>query len=98
VGERLGHARLPAVDRKARAIGDDDVREIEELAPAAPRRELEECVGAEQQRDATVAPELVSQLRQRIDGVTRAAALRLARVDTETRVAGDSELCHRDPI
>ena len=29
VRERLGHARLPGVDREPGAVGDDDVREVE---------------------------------------------------------------------
>ena len=74
VRERLGHARLPRVDREAGTIRNDDVREIEQRAPAVPRAEFEKRIRAEQQDDRALRAELAAQLGQRVERVAGAGA------------------------
>src|SRR3954469_85542 len=66
----------------AGARHDNDVRELEELAPAMPFRKAVKGVGADQQQQRTLRF-FIAQARKRIDGVALAPAFDLARVDAE---------------
>jgi hypothetical protein len=92
--ERLGHARLPRIHRISRTMGHDDVRQIEELMPAAPRREIEESVGAQQQHERPRSTELLPQFQQRVHGVAGAGAPDFALVEMEQRIALDRQPDH----
>src|SRR5688572_20408699 len=96
--ERLRHAFVPCVNRKARAVRDDDVREIEDVVPAVPRREIEECIGADQQAQRTRVSHLISELGQCVDRIARSATPHLALIDPKQRVVGHGEFHHGEPV
>ena len=50
------------------AMGDDDMREIEQLTPAVPIGQAEECVHAQQQTKRAIGV-LTTQLREGVDRV-----------------------------
>ncbi len=94
-GRERGRQR--AVERRSRPCDDDEMREVENLAPAMPGRQPQERVGADDQRQRSRGG-FVAQFRQRDDRVARARAIDLARVDFEARIVGKRESDHRQPV
>src|SRR5215472_6716280 len=78
-------------------MGDDDVGEPEELAPAMPARQAEEGVHAEQQAQRPLWV-LAAQLAERVDRVRETGAAYLAVVDHETRLVRNRGPHHREPL
>ena len=96
----LGDRRRQAFggERVARSRADREMRPVEELAPVAPRVELVELVGADDQHEREPRPELRAQPPQRVDGELRGAAQRLGVVDREARVVAHGELHHLEAV
>ena len=67
-------------------------------APAMPRAEFEERIGAEQQHERPLVASSCAQLGERVEGVARSGAPRLAIVHAETLVPCDGELRHRNAV
>src|SRR5215470_18408723 len=78
--------RQMTVELDAGPRDDDEMCEVEDLAPAMPRRQSEERVGAEDERQISVSI-LRAQLLERDDRIAAALARDLARVHFEARMA-----------
>jgi len=77
-------------------VRDDEVREVEQLVPAVPRRQAEECVHPNEQAERLLR-EVPAEARERIDRVRGALTLELARVRDELRLALDRGLDEPHP-
>ncbi|MDT4876960.1 hypothetical protein FQZ97_1124420 [compost metagenome] len=63
------HRSEAGIEPAARAVGDDEVRQLEERGPCPPGGQAQQAVGADQQGDGDRLTELSTQLMQGIDGV-----------------------------
>jgi hypothetical protein len=85
------------VEHDAGARDDDEMGKLENLTPAMPRREPEERIGADDQRQVASAI-LVAQLLERSDRIAAALARNFPRIDLEAGMARNRELDHGEPM
>lgn len=85
--------RLRNVECNTWPCHDDEMRQIEQLAPAVPRGKTEKRVGPDDQRKGT-RRFFRPQFFERFDGIARPLTEDFARVDFEPGIAGDGELDH----
>lgn len=97
-----GNGRRQRRDIEARARFHADVRVVEELFPSMPGVELDELVGAHQQRDRRLRAFALAPVRQRVDGIGVALAIDFIGADGDAH-AVERERCgrrarHRQPM
>jgi hypothetical protein len=84
--------------RMARAIGDRDVGEVEQFGPAVPRRQPLEGVRAENQHQGSLWAEFGAQAFEGEHGIAFLRRAHFAVVDFQSRISGDREAGHRQPV
>ena len=85
------------VDHDTRSRDDDEMREVEDLAPAMPCRQAEERIGADDQREPSAAI-LGAQLLECGHREASALAPKLTGIDFQTRMIRDGKLDHCQPL
>ena len=75
-------------------LGDKDVREGKEVAPALPGAQVSESVRPEKEHDRALRAEFVSQSLERFDGVARSGLADFRIVQLEQGVLRDREAHH----
>src|SRR4029453_8998328 len=86
-----------AIRRRDGPGDNDEMREIEKIVPAMPRRQPREGIVTNDQRQWP-GRGFVVQFRQRDDRVAWPRAADLARVDLEIRIVGECLLDHRESM
>ncbi len=94
-GQQRGRSRKIELDAGSR--DDDEVREIEQFAPAVPRGKAEKGVGADDQRERA-RRFLRAQFLERHAPYSSDLAEDFARIDLEPGMAGDGEFDHRETM
>lgn len=84
-------------DIRSRPHHHDHVRKLEQLAPAMPRRQSEQCIGANDERQRLERPLLVEFL-ERAHGVAAAGPINFAGIEGEARTFFDGKLHHGQPV
>src|SRR5258706_7587656 len=91
-GERGLHSARG--ERMPGTLRDEDVREVEQIAPALPGAQVSEGVRPEKQHDRALRAEFASQPLQRLDGIARRGLADFRVVQLEQRVLFDREPHH----
>ncbi len=74
-------------NRKARPVGNSNVRQGENIAPAVPGGQAGKGIGTDQQHQLLLPAQFAAQTLQRMHRIARCIGLDLAGVNAKTRIA-----------
>ena len=74
------------LDREAGAMGNSNMRQRKNIAPAMPRGEPGKGIGADQQNQRLLATQFAAQALQRMDGIARCGGFDFAGIDLKSGI------------